>query len=260
MIKTLNDALLRIEELEKENYDLRNRLSKYEGKKPAGRKVHGEAWSESYRDFVLKYEEGLSMSAIIETSSISRRTAYRYKKYYDMLMEEKFDSENDYVNEVTLLPMTDEMYHTFFEDYDNDIDLYLNKSQFVHYEYSKEKVQQYIKKQMELHRIPLAVMWNGEIVGEILIKNITSGESATMSIVLKNEKYKNRGIGSRAEVLAIRYVFDELNIPVLYADAIITNTRSQHVLEKVGFLLINQDNEFRYYKIERDKNDVKVTL
>lgn len=98
MIKTLNDALLKIEELEKENCQLRNRLSEYEGKKPAGRKVHGEAWSESYRDFVLKYEDGLSMSTIIETSNISRRTAYRYKKYYDMLMEEKHNSEYEYIN------------------------------------------------------------------------------------------------------------------------------------------------------------------
>ncbi len=36
MIKTLNDALLRIEELEKENYELRNRLSEYEGKSLPG--------------------------------------------------------------------------------------------------------------------------------------------------------------------------------------------------------------------------------
>lgn len=88
MIKSLNEALLRIEELEKENSRLRERLSEYEGKKPAGRKVHGEAWSESYKDFVLKYEEGLSMATIIETSNISRRTAYRYKKYYDTLKED----------------------------------------------------------------------------------------------------------------------------------------------------------------------------
>lgn len=65
MIKPWMKQLLGIEELEIENATLKERLSKYEGKKPAGRKVHGEAWSESYRDFVLKYEEGLSVVSLL---------------------------------------------------------------------------------------------------------------------------------------------------------------------------------------------------
>jgi len=93
MIKTLNEAILRIEELEKENAQLKTILAEYEGKKPAGRKVHGETWTESYKEFVLKYEDGLSMATIIETSNISRRTAYRYKKYYDSVMSEKLKIE-----------------------------------------------------------------------------------------------------------------------------------------------------------------------
>ena len=46
-------------------------------------------------------------------------------------------------------------------------------------------------------------------------------------------------------------MFHELDIPVLYADALITNTRSQHVLEKVGFRLIREEEDFIYYSIER---------
>lgn len=40
-------------------------------------------------------------------------------------------------------------------------------------------------------------------------------------------------------------------IPVLYADTIRTNLRSQHVLEKVGFALVREDEDFKYYRIER---------
>ena len=43
-----------------------------------------------------------------------------------------------------------------------------------------------------------------------------------------------------------------MNIPTLYADVILSNTRSQHVLEKVGFGLINEDKQFRYYRIDRE--------
>ena len=67
-----------------------------------------------------------------------------------------------------------------------------------------------------------------------------------------NSKYKDRGFGTKAEQLAINYVFNELDIPVLYADSILSNTRSQHVLEKVGFRFIKEEGEFRYYCIERN--------
>ena len=54
--------------------------------------------------------------------------------------------------------------------------------------------------------------------------------------------------------MAIQYVFRDLDIPTLYADSIQTNTRSQHVLEKVGFTLTHEDKDFKYYRIGRDMN------
>lgn len=72
-----------------------------------------------------------------------------------------------------------------------------------------------------------------------------------MSIALKNSKYRDKGFGTKAELLAIQYMFHELDIPVLYADTILTNTRSQHVLEKVGFRFIKEEGIFRYYCMER---------
>ena len=73
-----------------------------------------------------------------------------------------------------------------------------------------------------------------------------------MGICLKSDAYKNRGIGTQAERLAAAYVFSELNIPLLYADTLRTNTRSQRVLEKAGFSFIREDGDFRYYRICRD--------
>ena len=57
----------------------------------------------------------------------------------------------------------------------------------------------------------------------------------------------------QAEQLAIKYVFYELDIPVLYADTVLTNTRSQHVLEKVGFQFIDEDEKRKHYRIMRDE-------
>lgn len=59
------------------------------------------------------------------------------------------------------------------------------------------------------------------------------------------------GIGTAAERLAVGFVFNELDIPTLFADTILTNTRSQHVLEKAGFTCIGEDKDFKYYRIDR---------
>ena len=83
MIKTLEEALNYIAELEAENKALREELAHYRSRKRAGRKKHDDIWQASYNDFVVKYEGGMSIMEIVNQGEISRRTAYRYKAYYD---------------------------------------------------------------------------------------------------------------------------------------------------------------------------------
>ena len=89
MIETLEDALERIKELEQENDKLRAELEDYKQRKNAGRKKHNSKWTESYNDFVVKYEGGMSIVEIVSEGRISRRTPYRYKAYYDELKKKK---------------------------------------------------------------------------------------------------------------------------------------------------------------------------
>ena len=154
--------------------------------------------------------------------------------------------------QIYLTLMTPGMYHCYFREFENDPDLWLDKEKYVPYIYSKEKAEQYIQRQTELKRINLAIMYGNDIAGEIVLKNIEEHRCATMGIMLKNDTYKGRGIGTQAEKLTVRYVFNVLNIPVLFADSIRTNTRSQHVLEKAGFRFIREDRDFRYYRIDRE--------
>ena len=85
MINTLEQALNYIAELEAENKVLREELEYYKSRKPSGRKKHDETWMASYNDFAAKYEAGMSIMEIVNLGEISRRTAYRYKSYYDAL-------------------------------------------------------------------------------------------------------------------------------------------------------------------------------
>lgn len=85
MIRTLEEALARIKELEEENKQLKAELEVYKNRKTGGRKKHNEVWMASYNDFVLKFESGMTITEIVAMGEISRRTAYRYKAYYDEL-------------------------------------------------------------------------------------------------------------------------------------------------------------------------------
>ena len=91
MVKTLEEALSLIAELEAENKALREELEYYKSRKPSGRKKHDETWMASYNDFAVKYEGGMSIMEIVNQGAISRRTAYRYKAYYDSLQLSRHD-------------------------------------------------------------------------------------------------------------------------------------------------------------------------
>ena len=59
-------------------------------------------------------------------------------------------------------------------------------------------------------------------------------------------------------ILMLKYAFNELGMKTVFADAIIKNTRSQHVLKKVGFLETHKDDTFIYYRCDRDNwNQIK---
>lgn len=90
-IVTLEDALRRIAELEKENVELREELEYYKNRKMSGRQKHNAKWMAIYNDFVACYESGMTMVEIAKRNNVSERTIYRYKAYYDKMksMDEK---------------------------------------------------------------------------------------------------------------------------------------------------------------------------
>jgi len=84
---TLEEAVMRIEELEKENEELRKEVEYYKNRKTSGRRRHNAKWMAIYNDFVVCYEEGMTMVEIAKRNNISERSIYRYKAYYDKLRE-----------------------------------------------------------------------------------------------------------------------------------------------------------------------------
>ncbi len=87
-ISTLEEALIRINELELENAQLKEELAILQSRNLGGRKKHNDAWMQAYNDFAIKYEGGMTLVEIVAEGEISRRTAYRYKAYYEELKKE----------------------------------------------------------------------------------------------------------------------------------------------------------------------------
>ena len=86
-ITTLDEALKRIKELEKEVAELKVENEKLRNRNFGGRKKHDEAWMAAYNDFILKYESGKTLVEIVAEGNVSRRTAYRYLAYYKELQK-----------------------------------------------------------------------------------------------------------------------------------------------------------------------------
>ena len=101
--------------------------------------------------------------------------------------------------------------------------------------------------QRQLGRIHLAVMLEQEPIGEVILKDIDAEKRCcTLSIHMKNESVKNRGFGTRAEILTLEYAFGVLEMETAFAEAIHKNKRCRHVLEKVGFQKTHSDEQFVY--------------
>lgn len=149
---------------------------------------------------------------------------------------------------ICLSDMTLELCHRFFESFTNDPAIFSSTQAYCEYQYSEEMVNAYWCKNQKADRIHLAILENYILVGEIILKKIDwSQMHCTLSIHLINDGVKNHGYGTEALRQVINYMRDHLKMKTVYADTIIHNIRSQHVLEKVGFTRIGQDAEFAYF-------------
>lgn len=156
--------------------------------------------------------------------------------------------------EITITPMTRSMCHEFYQDFENDPDIFMDMSRYVPYEYTWEQTERYFEEQQSPDRIVFMIMEGGRPVGEVKLKYIDrEAKQCSLGIHLQNDGAKNRGVGTAAERLALDYAFDTLGMETVNADAVLKNKRSQHVLEKVGFVFVREDETFRYYVCKRTR-------
>ena len=143
--------------------------------------------------------------------------------------------------------------YVYYQEFEFDSDIFDNEEEMTKYEYSEEKVNNYWNKiHQEKHREDFIIYLDKTPIGEVSLKHIEYNVECELSIHMKNDNYKNKGYGFIAEKMMVDYAFNKLNAKKVRANTIIKNTRSQHVLEKVGFSKTDSDDKFIYYEISRN--------
>ena len=121
------------------------------------------------------------------------------------------------------------------------------------YVYCQERSDARVERYQSLGRVFLAVILEDDPIGEVVFKNIDSDRKhCALGISLVSDAYKNKGIGTWAEILALDYAFRAMGMQTVFADSILRNTRSQHVLKKAGFQETSRDDTFVYYRCDEE--------
>lgn len=155
--------------------------------------------------------------------------------------------------EVTLTPRTRELYHEFYRNFVQDEALFADMSLYKPHAYDAQWVDaRFDRHAADVTRRCLCVMLGGKVIGDIVLHGIDMEKrTCELGICMVNDSYKNKGYGTEAEKLAVRYALDELGMDTVTAEVIHKNTRSQHVLEKAGFKFTHEDDGRRYYSTNK---------
>ena len=97
-----------------------------------------------------------------------------------------------------------------------------------------------------------AVMLGDKVIGEVGLRHYSDEtKECELSVHMMNDSVKGKGYGTQAEKLAIDYAFDVLGAESIFAESLIKNTRSQHIMEKMGFKYFGEEEGFKQYRLEK---------
>ena len=148
---------------------------------------------------------------------------------------------------IVLKTYTLEKCHEFFQNYETD-----RAMTYDNYIYDKQKVDCYYNDRvLDSSRKYFAICKDNRVIGEIKLKCIDlEKKCGTLSIALINDLVKGKGYGTEAEKLMIEYGVKELGLQIIYADAVHRNHRSVHILRKLGFKHLYDDENLSYFILE----------
>ena len=159
---------------------------------------------------------------------------------------------------IELQPMTRERMHEMYRGFTLDPDIFMDMELYEankDMEYNPQKVDAlFDMRNAEEGSIAFAVMLDNAVIGEVGLRHADPDtKECELTVHLQNDSVKNKGYGTQAEILAISYAFDQLGMERIFAESLVKNTRSQHILEKLGFEYAGEEDGFKQYYLKRKK-------
>ncbi len=153
----------------------------------------------------------------------------------------KMMRKNKYEKEVKITTMNLQYAFQLFKDIKNDDSLVKNKDNF-----KEDEINSYIEKKTKEGYKLLAILYNGNAIGEIRLRKHRL-KAYELDIVLKNDQYKNKGLGTIAIKKGLEYAKNDLGIHSVIVGILKTDEKSIHIFKKLGFVYKNEDNNFVYF-------------
>ena len=144
------------------------------------------------------------------------------------------------MNAITLHAKTLELCHGFFRGFEQDAALFMDASLYESYVYDPRRVEAFFKAQSQKNDYKgFFVMLEGKPIGDVGFKRIDREKmECELEICMQSDEVKGRGLGTQAIRLALEYGFRELKMERIFADVVLKNERSRHIVEKLGFTLV----------------------
>ena len=162
------------------------------------------------------------------------------------------------LDKLRLVPASPELCRAYYKNFVQDPALFEDKSRLVPFQYDEARVDAHYRAKQAPDRRNFYAMLGDEVIGDLVLKHIDpEAKRCELGVCMVNDRWKNKGYGTAAQQLALAFAFDELGMDEVLADSLLLNTRSQHVLRKLGFSFLSEDEHFRYYRITREQYEAR---
>lgn len=144
---------------------------------------------------------------------------------------------------VDLIPFTRQLWHEMWSKFKRD------KRSSEPYEYDEVFTDRMFDIRMaDNTRKHFAICHNSEVVGEAHLEGIDRDlGKACFGLELINGRVSNKGYGTEAIELLMKFAFETLKLQILATNARSDDMKFQHILEKKGFFCLDEREGFKYY-------------
>lgn len=185
------------------------------------------------------FDCSIAIERILEEKNICFDEDKQNERLLKLMRRKKYEKE------VKIVDMYLDASHHLLENFKDDDSPLENKEEFKEYVSFQEKIEPYQEKKINDGYKLLTIEYMENAVGEIHLIG-KSSNVYELEIVLKDERYQNKGLAVVALQKCLEYVRQE-GIREVIVRISKTDEKCIHLFKKLGFAYKNENNDMVYY-------------